>query len=103
MNLYIELFHGRKDPERDMDDWGDDGPVFGPFRFVHTTYARHIKLGLPLGGKCEVANLFVTKEDLVYYDGMYYGDWSVFGEDTFNEPGNYRQRLVEFDQSKTRL
>jgi hypothetical protein len=36
--LYIRLFHGRVDPEQDMDDWGSDGPIFGPYHFVHTTY-----------------------------------------------------------------
>lgn len=39
--LYIRLFHGRTDPNQDMDDWGTDGPVFGPYEFVHTTYAFH--------------------------------------------------------------
>ena len=43
--VYIELFHGRNDPDQEMEDWGVPGPVFGPFRFAHTTYSDHIKLG----------------------------------------------------------
>jgi hypothetical protein len=42
--LYIRLFHGRTDPDQDMDDWGSDGPVFGPYEFAHTTYAWDYEL-----------------------------------------------------------
>jgi len=30
-----------------MDDWGTDGPVFGPYLFAHTTYGWDIKMGKP--------------------------------------------------------
>ena len=39
--LYIRLFHGRTDPNQDMDDWGFDGPVLGPYQFFNTTYVSH--------------------------------------------------------------
>ena len=42
--LYIRLFHGRTDPDQDMDDWGFDGPVLGPYQFAHTTYTCHYEL-----------------------------------------------------------
>ena len=71
---YLRLFHGRSDPQQSLDDWGDDGPIFGPYDFVHTTYADRIKLGN------EDDHLLRIVEGLVYYGGMYYGDWSVFGE-----------------------
>ena len=45
--LYIRLFHGRTDPDQNMDGWGSDGPVFGPYEFVHTTYTCHVKFGKP--------------------------------------------------------
>jgi len=43
MPAYLELFHGRKDPKEELEDWGSLGPIFGPLQFVHTTYACNIK------------------------------------------------------------
>jgi hypothetical protein len=91
--LYIRLFHGRTDPHQDMDDWGSDGPIFGPYEYEHTTYAWDIKLGKP-GGNCD--ELYVH-EGMVYYDGVYYGDWTVFGLEML-EKGRYAQIL--FAQEK---
>ena len=68
--LYIRLFHGRNHKDEDLDDWGFDGPIFGPYDFVHTTYACHIRMG-------DAHELRIV-EDMVFYDGKYYGDWSVF-------------------------
>jgi len=79
--LYLRLFHGRKDPAQEMDDWGADGPIFGPYRFVHTTYGAHVTCGLDNG---ELHDLY-TVEDMIFYDEVYYGDWSVFTEDSLEE------------------
>jgi len=76
MAVYIRLFHARKDPNEDLDDWGFDGPVFGPYDWAHTTYAMHLKLGRKDGTLHE---LFVD-EDMLYYGGAWYGDWSVFSD-----------------------
>src|SRR6266540_2029269 len=43
--LYLALFHGRKTPDEDMEDWGFDGPMIGPLSYVHTTYRSHLWLG----------------------------------------------------------
>lgn len=43
--VYLELFHGRRSLDQDMDDWGLEGPILGPFDWVHTTYGSEIKLG----------------------------------------------------------
>lgn len=94
--LYIRLFHGRTNPEQEMDDWGCDGPVFGPYQFVHTTYAFHIKLGKQ-DGCCDELFGF---EDMLYYDSCYYGDWSVFDENTFGKSGF---DLATFEQAKANL
>lgn len=91
--IYIRLFHGRTDPEQQMDDWGTDGPVLGPYEFAHTTYGWDIKLGKP-DGNCD--ELFLH-EDMLYYDGVYYGDWSVFDERTLND-GKYP--ITEFEKPK---
>lgn len=94
--IYIRLFHGRTDPSQDMDDWGTDGPVFGPYKFAHTTYVCHVKLGR-LDGNCDELNIH---EDMLYYNGCYYGDWTVFCEETLND-GKYQ--VSKFDVSKANL
>lgn len=94
--IYLRLFHGRTNPRQDMDDWGSDGPVLGPYLFAHTTYAWDIKLGKP-DGNCDELYAF---EDMVYYDGIYYGDWTVFNADTL-EDGKYS--LTEYESSKAVL
>jgi hypothetical protein len=80
--LYIRLFHGRKDPKKEMDEWGTGGPVFGPYDYVHTTYANLIRLGKS-DDSCD--ELIINDRGLVYYDGFYYGDWSVFTEDLLSK------------------
>jgi len=94
--LYIRLFHGRTDPNRDMDEWGSDGPVFGPYEFVHTTYTTVVRLGKP-DGDCD--SLYVY-EDMLFYNGAYYGDWSVFTDETLKK-GEFV--TIPFEQSKANL
>jgi len=94
--LYIRLFHGRTNPDQNMDDWGFDGPVLGPYKFVHTTYTSRIKLGR-LDGNCD--ELFIH-EDMLYYDGCYYGDWSVFCKKLLKDS---KYQASEFEQSKADL
>jgi len=90
--LYLKLFHGRNDPAQNMDDWGFDGPVFGPHQFVHTTYANFIKMVNTDG---ETDELHIVGPDMVYYDKSYYGDWSVYE--------NLEESLIEeFDSSKAK-
>ena len=68
---YLKLFHGRERPDEPLDDWGEPGPIFGPYPFFHTTYQSDIKFDDDRG-------VLRIVGDLVYYDGMFYGDWSVF-------------------------
>jgi len=96
--MYLNLFHGRADPKQDMDDWGEGGPTIGPLQFGHTTYASEIKLNFKevedhdryfirevsswnyRSGDIQFrteAELEIA-EDMVFYDGMYYGDWSFY-------------------------
>lgn len=112
--LYIELFHGRKYLDDLQDDWGFEGPVFGPYDYVHTTYANEIKMcreGRP--------HVLTVVDDFVYYDGAWFGDWSVFDEASvvsrvITESGRdasqveakienlFIKRLCEFDQALAR-
>src|SRR4051812_7234994 len=43
--LYLGLFHGRSSPNQQLSDWGVGGPVIGPLKWCHTTYACEAKLG----------------------------------------------------------
>ncbi|PKP99097.1 MAG: hypothetical protein CVT74_08935 [Alphaproteobacteria bacterium HGW-Alphaproteobacteria-13] len=97
--LYLHLYHGRKDPDEDLEDWGSDGPVIGPLAYVHTTYMCDIKfaaapdvmdrffpavmadwrergLSNVAGPQCDWR--LTIFNDYVEYDGVYYGDWTVF-------------------------
>ena len=92
----IELFHGRKSPDEHLDDWGTQGPVF-LVDYVHVTYLCDIKLGIPEpAGDGDLH--FV--EDLVYYDGVFYGDWSVFPASLIATSLELRRRVQAYDALK---
>ena len=78
--MYLRLEHGRRDPEEALSDWGEDGPVFGPLRYCHITYMATIALcnldGEATGPMTQTDPMHFVA-DLLYYDGMYYGDWSL--------------------------
>lgn len=93
--MYLHLYHGRQDPDEDMDDWGSDGPIFGPLRWVSITYMSDLRFqavseDLPneghydgacatvqdVGGTIKREALFLW-EDMFYYDGLFYGDFSL--------------------------
>lgn len=98
--LAVHLFHGRKDPDMDMDDWGEDGPCIGPFHWFHTTYDCHVRAGRadPPYTTWEITDSM--HGDMIYYDGMFYGDWSVCDIHTFLRE---RREIVELDEAKAKL
>jgi hypothetical protein len=82
--LYLGLFHGRKDPDDQMIEWGFNGPLVGPLSFVHTTYTNVIKLAFhnavnekPFFPTQDMPMLTING-DMVHYKDCYYGDWTVF-------------------------
>jgi hypothetical protein len=85
MSVYLELFHGRDSPDKDLDDWGFQGPVLGPFPFIQVTYGE-IKLGETITWHEKEATsnphyldpLYISKDGLVTYIGSFYGDFSIF-------------------------
>lgn len=91
--MYLYLFHGRKSPDEEMNDFGETGPTFGPLVNVHVTYMSSIAISygedglLHMHGACMGVDGVIRRDpmfivdDLIYYDGMYYGDWSVFVEE----------------------
>ena len=92
--IYIRLFHGRCDPNQQMDDWGTDGPIFGPYEFAHTTYMWDVKLGKSSGNCDEL----YAHEDMVYYNGVYYGDLSIFDTTVF-EKSNFQTTVFEQEKA----
>jgi hypothetical protein len=84
MSVYLKLLHGRDDPRQQMNDWGYDGPVLGPFEAVHFTYATHVRC-FPQGsdGDSEAMEL-CYHEDMLVHGGKFYGDFEIatsFGPD----------------------
>lgn len=76
---YLRLFHGRL-PSPDggisgLDDWGLDGPVLGPFPYIHVTHAAEIEFG-------DSRELRLI-DGFVYYANVLYADWSVVDDVTF--------------------
>ena len=83
--LYLGLFHGRNDPDQSLSDWGINGPMIGPLKHVHTTYATHIKLefinqadikkyGFHPGSMIDLD----IDSGMVMFQNHWYGDWTVF-------------------------
>lgn len=75
--LYLTLFHGRDTPEEEMDDWGYDGPIIGPFKWCHITYCTTFNFGFvgDEDGTGPTTVVTITKDSLILFDGKYYGDW----------------------------
>ena len=77
--MYIMLYHGRKSIYEELDDWGLDGPILGPYECIQTTYG-HIKMS----GQEMLHELYAV-DSMIFYDGIYYGDWCVFTSDELSD------------------
>jgi len=73
--LYLRLYHGRTNPDEDMDDWGIDGPVFGPLTSVVMTYLSTIRLH---GANASDELWLDTTQDMVHWGRCYFGDFEIF-------------------------
>jgi hypothetical protein len=67
-----------------MDDWGEDGPWFGPIKWFHCTYLSTFGLGFVSGEEyiapsedASVPAPMYFCDDMIYYNGVYYGDWET--------------------------
>jgi hypothetical protein len=80
MSVWVELFHGRDSEDEELDDWGFDGPVVGPFDFVQNTYGIDIRGIRKSKDNEEEIHEFPMKDGLIQYDGKWYGDYSVFDD-----------------------
>jgi hypothetical protein len=72
---YLRLYHGRTDPNQEMDRWGFDGPTFGPLSCYVHTYCSTFRIHAESGHQ----ELWLeTHDDMIRWDGCYYGDLEVF-------------------------
>jgi hypothetical protein len=92
--MFLHLFHGRTTKDEELNGWGEDGPVL-QIEGLHVTYANHVRVGV--NGPYEDWFDLCFVEDLLYYDGMLYGDWSVFAKGT--DP-DLEARAVPFNLDK---
>ena len=94
MAIYLHLFHGRATLEEEMDDWGEDGPVLGPFTFAQVTYASTLRCAQPDGREA----WFDLRDGCVFYGGVWYGDFTVLSEDAL-----LMRKAQPFDKAKAAL
>lgn len=95
MSVYLHLFHGRNTPDEDLEDWGFDGGILGPFQYLHMTYCSDLKFSMeeaayrkafpedtnPYVCEGQVEGHLETTEGLIVYQGKYYGDLSICTRD----------------------
>jgi hypothetical protein len=79
--VFIRLFHGRNSPQDQLEEWGFDGPIIGPVG-INWTYGT-IKVHKPGWG--QGWEELPVQDDLVKYQGKFYGDFDVLTEDLPNE------------------
>jgi len=75
VTVYLKLLHGRHDPDQRLNDWGFDGPTLGPFEAVHFTYLTDVTC-MPRDPTGDALQLRFH-EDLLVYEGKYYGDFEI--------------------------
>lgn len=72
--LYLGLFHGRVTPDEELNDWGLQGPVLGPILSASIGKGESVSVTDMDGNLIQIP--FV--EDLLAYNGRYYGDRAFF-------------------------
>jgi len=87
--IYVHLYHGRKSPDEQLDDWGAEGPTFGPYESVQITYRDHVKMHSGRFGG-DFHDLMWT-QDLIYYDGIWYADMNIFLPDDPESLPNFQE------------
>ena len=94
--VYLHLTHGRTGPDEQLSDWGRDGPCLGPFRWVHLTYCIDLHAEEESGQACQ----FEIVADLIYYDGLFFGAYTILPEPEVQAAGCPAPET--FDEAKAR-
>jgi|WetSurMetagenome_2_1015567.scaffolds.fasta_scaffold105324_2 hypothetical protein len=94
MSIYVQLIHGRHTPDEELDDWGFNGPILGPFPWFQMTYGCDIKLGddgiIVMDKHIDLT--VPDNEGLMQFLGGYYGDMSIVSEDTIQSSPDLLKR-----------
>lgn len=93
--VFLNLFHGRKHPDEQLDDWGSHGPIIGPVN-VSMTYGT-LKVYDSIWDHFEDLTMF---DDLVYYNGIYYGDMEIIipGDPIVESAAEKDREIHDYDQ-----
>ena len=75
MPVYLNFFNGRHTAKEELDDFGFEGPVLGPFGSIQVTYGCHIKA---TDNKDYLFD-FTIGDGFVSAYGSLYGDFSIIG------------------------
>ena len=79
--LYLNLFHGRKDQQANLSDWGSQGPFIGPLQYCRITYNSSIALkfkdGYETGPLSSHGDGLCIVSDMILFADVYYGDWTL--------------------------
>ena len=95
--MVMELYHGRKNPDQDMGDWGSQGPLLF-VDGVTVTYKDSIRIRFT--GQYDY--IFLEEflhEDMFFYDGVYYGDFAFLPVDSKIKNENSQEAEL-FDPNK---
>jgi hypothetical protein len=81
MPVYLFFYHGRHTSKEELDDWGVNGPILGPFTAIQITYGCHIKAlsNSPINHD----PIGIGKDGLVEIYGAFYGDFQIIDTKTF--------------------
>ena len=82
-NLFaISLFHGRNTPDEQLGDWGFDGEIITNIG-IGWTYGSIKLLEFNDKGECTDMEILPTYEDMIWFNGKYYGDFEIL---SMNDP-----------------
>ena len=85
----MTLYHGRTDPEQDMDDWGSVGPTLDDIVRVTSTYQATLRITFKDAEAALAARLITGWEldddtlwvevynDMILAGGVFYGDYQL--------------------------
>lgn len=114
-HLYLNLFHGRKTPDEQLDDWGSNGPIIGPCD-INCTYGTlrlfnppdlnldRLQKEATFHANCEIH----MDGGCFLFDGIWYGDWSVMDEDELmyfmstRQPGEAKREVIDVVEADRR-
>lgn len=115
MALVLTLFHGRRNPAEELDDWGFEGPQFR-CAGLHVTYLTNFRIAFATAEQFELAKRLtgwpewdaltlsvVLDQDMVKALGnpddptgfAWYGDWSLIDESEIDEASLNRLKAAE--------